>query len=523
MTKNERNEPEAWEQQLRRLPLSQGGFSKELAERVQARVRMVPPVRGRSRKWLWLPAAALLGAVVFGVAEADRLKSAFTPLVTQPKDPALQPLDPNTALTLKVAYFSEEAFMSQYGAVFQKKFPNVKVEIIPYGDVSPVSSVMRSNPSTWPVEELPDVMGVNGAEFATLVRQGKLYALDEVVKKDGFPLKTAHPGLIEALRKQGDGKLYGLAPSFDQLAVYYNKALFDRYGVAYPEDGMSWEELLGIAAAIGEGGGRREGVYGLATGNGSWPTSMIMQVANAAGISIIDPKTRQVAIDTPQWRMVWATVLEALREGAVYEAPQSASGGNRAETGGTPDPFLTGKAAMTLQRYSYIQTLKASKNAPEWDVASEPVHPDRPSESMTFSLGGIFAVSANSPNRRAAWELIKLIQQEEPRRLEVDRYPESPAMPVASVPGKHTEAFLKVRPSDLLFDGSSSLGRTISGEVFKKLQTKSAEVLQGRKTLEQALRELQAEAEKLWNPEESERPGLVPLPKGNTGLEKNRQ
>lgn len=513
--KRTKQEPEAWERKLSRLQLREGGFSKGLLERVQERVREEPAARGRSRRLVWIPAAALLGAAIFGAAGADQLKAVFTPL-SKPKDPALQPIDPNTAFSLKVAYYSEEAFMSQYGASFQKKFPYAKLEIIPYGDVSPLSSVMRSNPSTWPAEELPDVVGVNGTEFATLAGQGKLYALDAVVKKDGFPLDIAHPGLIEALRKQGDGKLYGLAPSFNQLAIYYNKTLFDRYDLPYPKDGMTWQELLGIAAEIGERGGRREGVYGLASGSLSWPAHTVLQLGSAAGLSVIDPQTRKVALQTPQWRLAWTMVLDALRKGDLYEPltmMNGASGSGKVQA--ASDPFLAGKAAMTLQPYSYQQTLGALKSSPDWDLATEPIRPDHPSESMTFSLGSVFAISANSPNRRAAWELIKFIQQTEPGRLQAERLTVSPSMPVNGVTGKNTEPLLRLQPSQTVFHAGKDYYSTYYDDVFKRFQTKSAEVLAGRKTLDQALRELQTEAEKLWESTGSDQPRLVPLPRAN--------
>ncbi|MDG0873339.1 extracellular solute-binding protein [Paenibacillus thiaminolyticus] len=52
--------------------------------------------------------------------------------------------------------------------------------------------------------------------------------------------------------------MYGLSPTFVSSAVYYNKDLFEQYGVTPPQDKMTWEQLLDLAARFPvEGSPRR--------------------------------------------------------------------------------------------------------------------------------------------------------------------------------------------------------------------------------------------------------------------------
>lgn len=57
-----------------------------------------------------------------------------------------------------------------------------------------------------------------------------------------------------------------MAPSISTRALFYNKDLFDRYGVPYPTNAMTWDDVLALAKRFptkGEGEGR---IYGFGSG-----------------------------------------------------------------------------------------------------------------------------------------------------------------------------------------------------------------------------------------------------------------
>ncbi|MGO8041099.1 extracellular solute-binding protein, partial [Rhizobium leguminosarum] len=57
-------------------------------------------------------------------------------------------------------------------------------------------------------------------------------------------------GLIEELTI--DGKIYSLPFRSDFLVVYYNKDIFDKAGVPYPTNDMTWAQFDEIGDCLGE-------------------------------------------------------------------------------------------------------------------------------------------------------------------------------------------------------------------------------------------------------------------------------
>ena len=56
------------------------------------------------------------------------------------------------------------------------------------------------------------------------------------------------PGMVDP--GKFEGKQYLLPKDFSPLGVYYNKKIFDKAGVAYPQDGWTWDDLLKTAQAL---------------------------------------------------------------------------------------------------------------------------------------------------------------------------------------------------------------------------------------------------------------------------------
>ncbi|SDE07609.1 extracellular solute-binding protein [Paenibacillus sp. UNCCL117] len=498
---DEEKAPE-WESRLARLPLGRQGFSEQTITRIEARLRR-PTVRTRRSKLFGVSAAALLlgTTAVFGILQSDRM-TAGIPWLSKPLQEAPPPLDAGRAYKLRVSVDDETGFMARYGTAFQQKFPNVQLELIRVGDVPLTGSVMRSEVGRWPRgEELPDVMALRADEFAQLAGQGRLYALDAAIRQDGFPIERMHAGLVDALRSQGEGRLYGLTPGFRQTAIYYNKSLFDRYGVEYPKEGLTWPELLQLAVRVGEQGGKREGVFGLAASTPAAAAEWTIQAAAAMGLTVVDPSAGRVNLDVPRWKEAWGAVLEAVRQGHL-QAPAQESEGKGKPAGASSaegDLFAAGKAAMTLQTYSYAMKLSVLSSRLDWDLVREPGGLDRPGESSSFSIGRIYAVSASSSSQRAAWELVRFIQEREGELPAAAGSDYSPAMPVGGIPGKGMEALLELRPPSALFasGGGQTYSDFVHADFSRLLWRKSAEILAGQRTLDQALPELQSEAQAL--------------------------
>src|SRR5690606_28174800 len=98
-------------------------------------------------------------------------------------------------------------------------------------------------------DQAPDIIHTRRPNtFEQLVEHGYLQDLTSLIKRDKFDIDNFDKGIIDLLRSKGNGKLYGLAPTFSGRALFYNKSIFAEYNVPYPTDRMSWEEVLQLAS-----------------------------------------------------------------------------------------------------------------------------------------------------------------------------------------------------------------------------------------------------------------------------------
>lgn len=112
------------------------------------------------------------------------------------------------------------------------------------------------------------------------------------------------PVTIDALKNFGDdsGKFYGLPFVRNNAVLYYNKDLFDKFGVDYPEDGMSWDEVIEISRKMTR---TDEGVdYSGLHAHG------YMELGGQMELPFVDPEKRESLIEKnfEDWKYVFETL-----------------------------------------------------------------------------------------------------------------------------------------------------------------------------------------------------------------------
>lgn len=70
------------------------------------------------------------------------------------------------------------------------------------------------------------------------------YPMDDLVRAHRVDLSRVEPTIIQAVREMSDGKLTAFPTLTNTLAMYYNKDLFEKFGVAYPKDNMTWDDII---------------------------------------------------------------------------------------------------------------------------------------------------------------------------------------------------------------------------------------------------------------------------------------
>lgn len=87
-------------------------------------------------------------------------------------------------------------------------------------------------------KQAPDLIWVSDIQLPGLASKGVLQDLTEYVdiNEDDFYESMLNCGRY-------DGKLYMVSRDYNHVVCYYNKQIFDDAGVAYPEEGWTWEEF----------------------------------------------------------------------------------------------------------------------------------------------------------------------------------------------------------------------------------------------------------------------------------------
>ncbi|MGI5472324.1 ABC transporter substrate-binding protein [Streptomyces sp. CA-132043] len=104
----------------------------------------------------------------------------------------------------------------------------------------------------------PDVFWMNGPNFGMYADAGQLLPLatdgpDPVLRPADFP-----PDLVSLYRWKGTQ--YGAPKDFDTVALWFNKELFDRAKVGYPDATWTWQDLISTAQRLTD---RKRGIYGV--------------------------------------------------------------------------------------------------------------------------------------------------------------------------------------------------------------------------------------------------------------------
>ena len=396
---------------------------------------------------------------------------------------------------LRIVYKDEESFNRDYGNLFLMKYPDIEVEVIAQDELfeqfEQNSSFELNEEKKRVIEKYkPDVLLLNESMFEAFAQDGRLYDLDMVINQDKYDIDGFMPGLIDKLKEKGNGKLYGLTPYFETPVLYYNRGLFKEYNIEPPRDKMSWKELLDLAGRFAN-----EGIYGLY--QTEKPEKLLYDIATASGLRLVDAKGEKLLIQSEGWKEAVTMTADAIRNKSVYIPEQDANNERRDRF---YEPFHQEKAAMTFQESWFTVRLKEVpmyEKTPkiDWGIVTTPVDPANPNESAYVHLSEIYAISANSENKRAAWEFIQFINGTD--MAQVATLGNNGKLPTRTgyfkdLEGRSTEPFYLLKPKQgkgLLEDKNIPRGFT---NLFDPLLSEALQaIIDKQKTIDEALVELE--------------------------------
>jgi len=139
---------------------------------------------------------------------------------------------------------------------YEAKNPNVTIEMLDLGSadfMTMLQTQLSGGDSSIDIVTIKDIPGYNN-----LVKRNLLMNLNDKIKSEKVDV-SLYGGTTDQISV--DGKLYGIPFRSDFWVIFYNKDVFDKAGVAYPDNDMTFAEYDALARRMTSGTGAAK-VYG---------------------------------------------------------------------------------------------------------------------------------------------------------------------------------------------------------------------------------------------------------------------
>ncbi|MDF2721905.1 MAG: extracellular solute-binding protein family 1 [Paenibacillus sp.] len=301
----------------------------------------------------------------------------------------------NTPATLTVTQpgLSEELFNTRYGDQIRKKFPNYTIKYV-NTTAANYADFIATNPQL-------DILFASGTGLPVYLTNYKLESsINDLIAKNKFDINRLNPIPVNMMKKLSNGEVYGFPVNLGMLIFQYNKDLFDKFGVPYPSDGMTWDDTYEVARKMT----RTEGGVGYKGLMFAWEHVVGWNQLSAL---YFDPATNKSLVATSDG-------VKRVYENAArfWKIPGNEPPGNKYDLGKMRDWFTKDQnTAMYLDADGLISITLASplKN---WDLAKFPQFPDKkgvgPSPNPTLSF-----ITKLSKNRDAAFQVLAYLTSDE--------------------------------------------------------------------------------------------------------------
>lgn len=287
---------------------------------------------------------------------------------------------------------TEEVFMEQYGNAIVKKFPHVTLKFVHSPDTNPAGHLANLLSTQEPID-----IFLNGDtnHYRLITPFNFQYDLTELIKTTNFDLSRFEPSTIEAVKALSPNgqMMYSLPFRMSVISLMYNKDIFDKFGVSYPKDGMTWDEAYDLAKATTRKDGETQ--Y-----RGFITQSYSIAWQNQLSIGFADPKT-----DKPLFysENKWADFVKNINR--FYEIPGNALA--EGSFGAINNLFWKTKTAAM-----YAYGIPATPQEVNWDLVTLPEFSNLRGIGSQAALTLAYVVSI-SKHKEQAFEIIAYMTSEE--------------------------------------------------------------------------------------------------------------
>ncbi|TNJ63747.1 extracellular solute-binding protein [Paenibacillus hemerocallicola] len=346
---------------------------------------------------------------------------------TKPVEKATEPV---TLYMYDVQVFTDDDFKRLITDPVKKKYPHITVERLNKQN-NAIDNVIATK------QQLDLVTLWHGGMPA----QNLLDYLEDMtplIQTHKFDLNRFDPKALDAVRKVSNGGLFGIPYNVNFNALYYNKDIFDKFGVAYPKDGMTWDETIELAKKLtrNEGGVQYKGLDPDGHVRMMFPLSL----------NLVDPKTSTANINAND---LLKRVFEMGK--AINDIP-----GN-AQQGSFLNVFPKDRTIAMLATSNFTSFFRDALGL-NWDMAQYPSYKDRPNVYGMYDLH-VMAVPKTSKHKDDAFKVVEVLMSDDVQMesvkvtgrvspLKDQKLKDNFGADQAGLKGKNIQAIFKSKPAD---------------------------------------------------------------------------
>jgi ABC-type glycerol-3-phosphate transport system substrate-binding protein len=243
----------------------------------------------------------------------------------------------------------------------------------------------------------PDIFAIEN--HSTLQEASRLYPAPPSVFSIAS-LRALFPRVVEQ-DFAPQGSLYALPLSIDTLALFYNRALFDKAGVALPP--ATWEEFQGIVPKLTATDGKGNITQAAAALGGSLKS--VPEAADLLSLLMLQTGTTMVSSDLTEAAFASDQGAQALRFYAQFANPKSSVYTWSDALPVAQDFFAAGDLAMIFKYSSFAGELAAKSAFLDYRTAPTP-QPAAAKTYVSYPHYWGYGVARQSGARDLAWTFI---------------------------------------------------------------------------------------------------------------------
>jgi ABC-type glycerol-3-phosphate transport system substrate-binding protein len=304
-------------------------------------------------------------------------------------------------VTLKIhprVVLTDNDFQMLFVDPVKKKYPHITLELVRPGNGTTLENLIVSG-------AVPDIIFTfNGAGLTQMEGMDLFEDIGPLTQKLGIKLDRFDPVYLDAIKLASPkSELYALPFGVNFNALYYNKDIFDKFGVPYPKDGLTWNDAADIAKKVTKTDAGTA-YFGL-------DPESVTRMGNALSLTYVDAKSEKATINNDAWKMVFQLASD------IYSIPGNLPAQTNRPAANLADVFLRSKTIAMLPTVNILNRMdEATKNGLSWDIVQYPSFKERPNVYGYPDIH-LLVPSKSSKYQDQIMQVIETVTSDEVQRL----------------------------------------------------------------------------------------------------------